>query len=890
MRKILLSVLVGLSATVALAELAAIKDGLVYNLDASDVTTITTNELGNVVEWRAKEGMADMVFKGGTLEETDKLYYPWYETTRNSGLGAVRFGLTQDHTGNHSTWMVGAPKNGLVLTNRTVFLVWDILNDTQAYAQIWGKDGDETQAVWYSTTRRFEKKHFLSGTPSIDVSGTIWTPASGNSYFGSISSGRLYAVADTDRIYETAALGRARHSYKNVETYYAKGITDGSCTNNYYKGIISQILVYDRVLSDDEAAYMKDMLTRKWVTNAGKTILWTGAGDGVNWDDGANWKGGSVPGDGDVAEIGRNAVTVRGVVSCYDLESANASITVADGATLAITNSLKATGSTLFTVKTGAELRVNKSETFSSLAGEGATFALDGGTLAKVGGGTFKFQHAGAVSGGVLRIDGGIVDLNGFDVELSALTGDAVGVLCNSSDEAAVLKLTGEGAKTIPVSIVGNVTVGRADGDLAFANMQRYEGATALDGVKLTAGADCVPESIEGLVMHVDASRTDTLVTNAQGQVLRWRSLGDGKDRAFYFATPTTSKFEWGIIPPVWSATMMNGKPGVGFSISGYPEMIATNWLKSTATTTNRTIVAVISTSTTLTTNRSQALGAGDANSGAWDGSPNAGCFGIGVNYNTSYFYNYYVTEQIGNPFEHGDGFATINGKVVYDPAGGVTNAMLKPLSKGTAELLVMTGASAWHGLGATTSRKGDVYQIWLGKYSNGGVWGGVFSEICIYDRPLTVSERQALESHLMAKWGITPLVEMPELSDPLPPSTTFDLKGATVDLNGATQTVAAVKSAGGAVTNGTLKIAEKLETVAAANGSLGTLTLEGDVDLTDVDFILSGAKPRQGTVLRTTGRVTGPFKTVGAPDPTEVRYRTQRVIYGLPGILLFVR
>ena len=76
MRKILLSVLVGLSATVALAELAAIKDGLVYNLDASDVTTITTNELGNVVEWRAKEGMADMVFKGGTLEETDSRIHP----------------------------------------------------------------------------------------------------------------------------------------------------------------------------------------------------------------------------------------------------------------------------------------------------------------------------------------------------------------------------------------------------------------------------------------------------------------------------------------------------------------------------------------------------------------------------------------------------------------------------------------------------------------------------------------------------------------------------------------------------------------------------------------------------------------------------------------------
>lgn len=897
MHKKIFLFLAGVSVAAAcFAELAVVKDGLVYNLDASDLTTITTNSSGNVVEWRAKEGMADMVFRGGTIEGSDKLYYPKYEPSRYSGMGAVRFGLTQDHAGGLSTWMTGAPRNGLMLTNRTVFIVWDILDQNQNYAQLWGEDGNHVHAVWYSVNKRLEGLHFLSGTPSINVSGTTKTRSGSNTYYGSVSGGILHAVADTERIYAKAALGRAYYSYANVETYYDKSKTTGVCTNNYFRGIISQIIVYDRVLTDPETQYMKDMLDRKWSTNAGKTVMWTGAGDGVNWDDPGNWKGGGLPGDGDIAEIGRNDVTVRGDAVCFDLEAANSDITIAPGASLAITNTLKATGDTLFTVRSGGELRVNKSETFSGCSGKGASYDLDGGTLVKTGYGTFLLQHDAAVTGGVLRVERGVVDLNGFDATLDGLTGDESGVIGNSSSDRAVLKLIGGGSRTVDVGITGNVSFQRANGDVVFKNMQRYEGETVLEGVKLTAGTSCVPGSIGGLVMHVDASRPETLVTNGQGQVLRWNSLAGGQNRAFYFQEgdlDTNYKFEWGLTPPVWSATMMNGRPGVGFSEEAYPGMVATNRLMSNCVTTNRTIVAVISTSTTKTTNRALALGPGASNSnpGAWDGSANPGFFGIGSNYDTSYYYNYYVTEQLGGEEEHGDGFASIDGKAVYDPRSGVTASRLAPLNKGRAQLLVITGASSWHGLTVTGSRKGDVYKIWMGKSYTGGVWGGVFSEICIYDRPLTTAERTALESHLMNKWGITPSVEMPAPVDRLSPSSLLCLRsGAVVDLNGFTQNVDSVRCSGGMITNGVFAITRSFESVADAARRLAPLRLGCDIDLTGVDYSMTGARSPSGTILETTGRVSAPFKTAEVPDPQRLRYFTRKVVYAAGGLRLIVR
>ena len=913
MKRSILGTSLALISLSALAELATVKEGLVYNLDASDLSTITTNELGNVVEWRAKEGMADMVFRGGSIvnDGVEKLYYPQYVTEGNSsysGMGTIRFGLSQDHTRMWSTWMVGTPKNGMPLTNRTVFLVWNHLGVNNSNAHIWGADGTKLHSVW-GVSKRLERVGFLSGTDTIECNEVV--KGYKETYFTGCEYPRIFAVSDSDRIYNKASLGRTFYSYSNVEGTTSNH-NDGKGTNNYAKGTISQIIVYDRLLTDEEAKYMQSMLKLKWSTNAGKSVLWTGGGDGVNWDDANNWKGGVVPGDGQLAEINGKTVTVRSDVACCNLEVSDANITVLDGVTFSITNTLRATGNTVFTVKKDAELQVNKSETFTSFAGKGASFVLDGGVLSKIGMGIFKIQHDGAITGGKMRVDRGYVDLNGCDVALTDLTGDGTGIVMNSSQEKATVKIIGDTEKTIGVSLLGNVSLEREGGDVKFANMQRYEGDTILNGVKLTAGEGFAPESIKGLVMHVDASRPETLVTNEEGQVLRWQSIGVGDNRAFYFQEPNLdNRFEAQIIPPKYSSTMMyGGKPGVGFSNAAYL-YTATNWLKSTVTLTNRTIVAVMGTSSIKTTNRSLALGYRRIVS-PWKYYENGGFFGIGVNFDTAYYYDYYVTEQVGTEFEHGDGFSSINGKVVYDPVGGITNAVevgnayeqLKISSPGYSfkdqcQLVVMTCPSSWHNQSpgnensAKLNHKGDIYQVWLGKYEGGGVWAGVFSEILIYDRPLTTSERQALEVHLMDKWGITPAVEMPKMSDPLSPESKISLKAdAEIDLNGATQKVDHVKSEGGAIKNGVFAISETLETVVDDEGNIPPLYLSCDFDLTGIDFIMNNARPKKGTILSTTGVLTGTFKSVDVPDSTKVRYRYNvgNVCYIGDGLLLIVR
>ena len=277
MKRSILGTSLALISLSAFAELATIKEGLVYNLDASDLSTITTNELGNVVEWRAKEGMADMVFRGGSIvnDGVEKLYYPQYVTEGNSsysGMGTIRFGLSQDHTRMWSSWMVGTPKNGMPLTNRTVFLVWNHLGVNNSNAHIWGADGTKLHSVW-GVSKRLERVGFLSGTDTIECNEVV--KGYKETYFTGCEYPRIFAVSDSDRIYNKASLGRTFYSYSDVEGTTSNH-NDGKGTNNYAKGTISQIIVYDRLLTDEEAKYMQSMLKLKWSTNARKSVLWTG--------------------------------------------------------------------------------------------------------------------------------------------------------------------------------------------------------------------------------------------------------------------------------------------------------------------------------------------------------------------------------------------------------------------------------------------------------------------------------------------------------------------------------------------------------------------------------------------------------------------------------------
>ncbi|MBO7721555.1 MAG: hypothetical protein J6T01_04020, partial [Kiritimatiellae bacterium] len=841
------------------AVLAPIENGLQYRLDASDISSLTTNEDGQVTEWRANAGALAIAFTNATK------YCPYYNANAfGDGLPGVVFGLCKDgKTKQYASYQYTSDLiSNLATTNQTVMMVLKMSVQGSSMSYYWGPD--RGSALIGATGSKYGVYCTDFVTDSIYFNGVFqwkmpdpYTTITYKNYTFNAPTW-LCAVSASARGFALTGLGNSKRNFANS--------SEGP--RSMY-GPISEVLVWDRKLTDAERQYMDEYIRRKWILR-GKNTVWTGSGLSTDWHDTANWSPSAVPVDGQTAVLSNATVSISGEWSAPNLLMLGG-------------NQVQFTGDCGVAVAEGKKLTLPECTVFN-----------EGTTLTKYGLGTLAAGCDSTVDGVSLNFVNGVFDLNGTTQRFASVTG-IHGTVTNSAETAGTLIVdTGaaDGEAKLTARVAGNAAVVRTGaGALAVGGMLDNTQGVALSGGATTATAAELP-AIAGCVLHLDAKRFDSFDTNENGCVTCWRSLTNPDYR---FDAPSTYEPRL----PRYDPTAFDGLGGVSF---GKDPVGGTNAMSYLAFNHTSESLSIRTHFFVFRQRKNVLLGAV-----------------FGAVWGDSFIFrnihgNSDSTSSWGTLNCDG-GDAWVNGECIYDAFGA-------PSVIYTNELLIANSTNKTYGasrtgclglmhyyddpkIGATeltaVRRKNSSYDWKLNyapaigatvqytRYLDG--WVG---EIIFYDRILTDAEFRRVQKYLIDKWHVTPRSTVPN-GGALHSGAELTLAaGAALDLGlGAfTQTVAKVTALGdAAVTNGALAISEALETRAGQGGEIPLLRLEGGIDLTGVDFTLSGATAESmGAVLQTDGAVTGPFRSVEARDPAAVRYRRHSVSYGVPGLLLFLR
>lgn len=234
------------TGTLALAQTTlSVRQGLVYRLDASDASKITTLSGTNRVQsWRSSYG--SMMFNVSAVPGYSDL--PTYDATAFGGRGGVVFGNGE------SSQLPSTRLEANQSTNcQTLIFVAKPSATQDNLAGIWGQSGNDTgirtsgNASWQgmNATQIFHGSsggsHYLNGVAYAYNANAPFTAGQAQVY-SSISASLRSAW--------TNAIG----NYWNKE----------QGTNRFYRGEIAEVLVYDRKLTDEERITAEVFLAQKW--------------------------------------------------------------------------------------------------------------------------------------------------------------------------------------------------------------------------------------------------------------------------------------------------------------------------------------------------------------------------------------------------------------------------------------------------------------------------------------------------------------------------------------------------------------------------------------------------------------------------------------------------
>ena len=476
------------------------------------------------------------------------------------------------------------------------------------------------------------------------------------------------------------------------------------------------------------------------------------------------------------------------------------------------------------------------------------------GTLLKRGTGTLAFL-AGGTSTAELRVLEGVVDLSGTTQVVSTVTGD--GIVTNAAAVRAALVIANDGASVCEPLVCGDVSLVKCGvGELKVNSLQAYAGGTELAGGALTVVSNVAPAGISGLVLHLDAQKTEFMTKTAAGEVVAWRSsVGD-----VLFENDETSELNRDNFP-VYDAAAFGGRGGVRFGLK--PDNTVTGtFLRAGTAVRNRTLFLVV--------------------------QPNAVQVGSNIG-----FYGKFGETKYGITLNKGahqyicsnmllmNGRDAVNGGVQYDGTEetGTDVVDWRALEDNAPHLLsvvAMDGDSY-----AYAPAIGGFYLMTQKYY----YWQGVIGEVLVYDRALTEDEVQAVERSLMAKWGITPAWEESPKARTSYPETTPDRSNPL----GIGQALA-VKSDSTIDFNGMVQSLSSLTLDAGEAGAYPVLTLLGSLALNDVELKLvsDGKAPGASQWLVRSAGLTGEFKSV---EGGRVRYLQDGVkLAGNGGLILLLK
>ena len=369
------------------------------------------------------------------------------------------------------------------------------------------------------------------------------------------------------------------------------------------------------------------------------------------------------------------------------------------------------------------------------------------------------------------------IKLNGTNFE-QQLTVNAGRILFDNQGNNVVMSkqpiVTGTGSWGFVGA--GNTTL------LAGTNaLSTVSGAVSIDTGSLTLLGNPVTE---GLVVALDASKTDTILADANGAVTNWISRAG----AINFSHNVLANC------PTYDPNAFNGRGAVVFG-SNYLGSVTSTRLNSSTTTTNKTVFIV----TRMTGAQSSEW------PGIW-GRSGQDLGGIRPLANLTQW----IIPGDGNDFCNGTGGrAFVNGVEKFaNTEVGTTGHILTQYAGNNA---------IWSTNIMTT----------VGHYFYGQplrYYKGEIAELLVYDRYVTDAEREAIEKYLNAKW--VDGAGGPVTADLLPTGVSLELvNNGTLDLVGREQTFGNITGSG-TITNGAAIVTDDIRP--GGTGVIGTLRFAG--------------------------------------------------------------
>lgn len=212
-------------------------EGLVYQLDASNPHSITTNESSEVLEWFSTDGL----IRFATDDESGAR--PFYVPTAFGGKGGILFGS------NPVTKAVGSSRMATTTDtdNQTVFIVTKPNGSQNNYGGVWGADGS---SIGFSTGTSTWYPYGFAANGALYKNGTI-----------------AYGEAPMD-LNAPQVVTVVSGTIQNFATAIGNFYNSADYPTRFYKGEIAEILVYDRELTDVERLSVETFLQKKWVSDA----------------------------------------------------------------------------------------------------------------------------------------------------------------------------------------------------------------------------------------------------------------------------------------------------------------------------------------------------------------------------------------------------------------------------------------------------------------------------------------------------------------------------------------------------------------------------------------------------------------------------------------------
>ena len=479
----------------------------------------------------------------------------------------------------------------------------------------------------------------------------------------------------------------------------------------------------------------------------------------------------------------------------------------------------------------------------SSLLPPKSTFTVGDGTALDCG---EMVQTLSVVSGeGTLRV-AGIIDLEGGVLKVCGMGVSGFGIVTNTAEQKATLIVSNDTATTMTAHCCGNVDFEKQGvGTLQIVGNQMHGGETRLNGGKVVAGLDC--NSYGTLSLHLDASRIETLVMDANNQwetksIVEWKSLADngvttrGGEKAHADALFTHES-------PFLFANPQTGLTGVRFGYGKDTHAEANTFLSAWKDDVNEQFKA----RTFFIVSRQHQ----DSAKGIL-GMIKGASFRIYRASNYSWattsdaFWNdmnIWCNGREGNSFEAS--------KTDYPNLLVVRSEALRSFDIIGSQYLLRDNGTVVGG----ASMRMDLY------------------EVALYEDRLTDDQISEISAFLMKKWNVP--------------------KQAEVSFNGTFTTGSALAVLADSAFDfvGYAPYAQMLKTVVTSSSATPTLTVNGDWNVTALPLTVENSSGMsRGTILRTTGSLTGPFASVSGVTSDRLKYATNEAVLSRSVFVITVR